>query len=689
MEAEGYDTLEAENGKVALDILESRKYDIALILLDLTMPVMNGFDLLANMKESGLLTSIPVIVATGSDHEDDEIRSLDCGASDFITKPYNPDIVRHRVKSILRLCDNAALINKLEIDRLTGVYSREAFYRHAQMMLDEHRDEEFDLICTNIDNFKMINSKYGVIVGDELLHFIGEHNLGFVGKNSLCGRLGADTFAALRPRQPLHTQDEVGRMHLTSFKDAPVKNFIMQYGVYEVKGRDMSVPDMCDSAQIAISSIKRKYGVYYAVYDESMRRAILREHQLSNFMEQALHDKQFVVYLQPKHDVDTGKIAGAEALVRWIHPELGFISPGEFIPLFERNGFIAELDRYIWAAVCKILQKWQKEGRRPIPVSVNASRADFMTDGLVTDIVKMTDSYKVPHELLHFEVTESAYTDNPQKIISAISTLRSLGFLIEMDDFGSGYSSLNMLSELPIDILKLDMRFLKKDNEQITDNKRSILSFIVGLSKWLQFPTVAEGVETKEEVELLQSMGCNYIQGFYFAKPMPVSDFEKYALACESKAQEDNKSDEKAAPLKPTQKPDENKPTILVVEDIMSNRELLETLLEPGYNVATANNGEQAYSYIKANYDKLSCVLLDLLMPVLDGFQLIDKLRRDGIFDELPIIITSESGNDSEQRAIRLGADSFVGKPYNPEILFHHVKKAVVEREYRRMSKKL
>ncbi|MDD3194046.1 MAG: EAL domain-containing protein [Oscillospiraceae bacterium] len=685
LEAEGYDTLEAENGQIALDLLQSGKYEISLVLLDLTMPVMNGYELLAKMKESGLLTSVPVIVTTGSEKGMAEIRSLECGASDFIAKPYNAEIIIHRVESILRLCDNAALINELEIDLLTGVYSREAFYRHAQMMLEENPDEKYDIVCSNIENFKMINSKYGITVGDELLRCIAAHNIACIGPDGICGRIGADSFVVLRKSRSLRSQEEIGQLYSQTFQDAPVKNFVMQYGVYPISDRSASIASMCDCAQIALSSIKHKYGMYYAVYDDSMRQKILREHQLTGYMELALAEKQFVVYLQPKHDVQTGRIAGAEALVRWFHPELGFISPGEFIPLFERNGFVAKLDRYVWEVVCTILQGWMKEGRPLIPISANASRVDFDADDLPETISELVDSYGIPHNMLHFEVTESAYTDNPQKMIAAVSMLRSMGFLIEMDDFGSGYSSLNMLSELPIDILKLDMRFIQKGSGLLPNSKRSILSFIVSLSKWLQLPTIAEGVETKEEVELLRSMGCNYIQGFYFAKPMPVADFEKYMTDAKNAPSLQAVTTPKSSEIPTTFASGENMPCVLIVEDIESNRELLKEILKPYYKIVTACDGAQAYALIQTNHAKLSCILLDLLMPVMDGFQLIDAMRKDGFLDEIPVIITSEVGSDSELRALHLDADSFVSKPYNAEILLHHVKKAVNERDFRKL----
>ena len=276
---------------------------------------------------------------------------------------------------------------------------------------------------------------------------------------------------------------------------------------------------------LALGKIKNHYGKYVAVYDDSMRLSLLREQRILDEMETALEKKQFQVYYQPKHDTRNGDVSGAEALVRWIHPEFGFMSPGEFIPLFEKNGFITELDLYVWEEVCKTMAFWKKKGLPPISVSVNLSRADFGKYHLAQKIQDLADKYEIPHELLHLEVTESAYTDNAEQIIHVVDELREMGFKIEMDDFGAGYSSLNMLNELSIDVLKLDMRFVQ--TKSFTRNK-SILRFIISLSKWMNLITVAEGAETKEQVDELRSLGCDYVQGYYYAKPMSEEKFEIY-----------------------------------------------------------------------------------------------------------------------------------------------------------------
>ncbi len=684
--SDGYDALEAENGREALEILQKPGQSVSLVLLDIVMPVMDGYAFLTEMNETDLIQTVPVIVTTGNEDDNAEIRCLEKGASDFLKKPYNAELVRHRVRSLLRLWDNAALINRLETDRLTGVYSKEFFFRRAEELLEANPKKPYYIIYADVDDFKLINIRYGNAAGDELLKYLAELCRKQAGKDGICGRLGGDTFAMLLSERPKRTQQQLGSAFSREFRDAPVKGFQIRCGVYPVADRSISVSDMCDRAKMAEASIKHQYGVYYAVYDSSMMMRALREHQLVDGMEEGLEKKQFVLYLQPKHCTETGAVAGAEALVRWKHPELGNISPQEFIPLFERNGFIARLDDYMLGEACSVLNRWRGNGLLPVPISVNVSRLDFIVGDLPERIRRCVDANGIPHALIHLEVTESAYTDNPQKIISDISALRDMGFQIEMDDFGSGYSSLNMLSELPIDILKLDMRFIRSDNDRIAGNKRNILSYIVSLSKWLQLPTVAEGVETREEYEQLKAMGCDLIQGYYFARPMPANDFEAYMREHPAVCNLDKPSAPAYTPFSDGAG-SEDKPLILVAEDIEVNREIMKVLLQPYYRVATVEDGRAACVYLAAHRDELSCMLLDLLMPVMDGFQVLESMRLNGAIEEIPVVITTETGGNSELRALKLGAASFVPKPYNPEILLHHVKKAVEEREFRKMRR--
>jgi diguanylate cyclase (GGDEF)-like protein len=678
LQSAGYATEEAENGLSAYRLLCQPVNDISLVLLDISMPIMDGHALLQKMVDTGLITYIPVIITTGDEDVRTELSCLENGASDYIKKPYHAELVCHRVGSLLRLWDNAKFISGMETDRLTGVYTREFFYRRAEAILDNHPDEPYYIIYTDVDDFKIVNAHYGTAAGDDLLRYLAGIYQHYVGEHGLCGRIGADTFVLLCRLSDMCAQAQLLSAPDDQFGTAPVRGFHVKCGVYAVSDRKLAVSDMCDRAKMAMATIKHQYGTFYAVYDESIRDRALRQHQLVDCMEEALVKGQFEVYLQPKHSTQSGAVAGAEALVRWNHPELGFIAPDEFISLFEQNGFIVKLDNYVWTEVCRILKHWRESGISPVPISVNASRLDFAVKDLPEKITKLVASYEIPPELLHFEVTESAYTGNPQQIIAAVSRLREAGFLIEMDDFGSGYSSLNMLSELPIDILKLDMRFMKSDNDRAGGSKRNILSFVLSLSKWLQLPTVAEGVETEAELEQLRTMGCDLIQGYYFAKPMPVAEFETYLR---KHMTQQHLPKPAAAPAVSTgNTADDRRPLVLVVEDVARNCQVMCRLLEPYYRVVTAESGKTACAYIDAHEKELSCILLDLLKPVMDGFQVLEHMRASGSMGKIPVIITTEAGEDCELRALHLGADSFVAKPYHPKVLLHHVKKAVEQK---------
>ena len=261
-----------------------------------------------------------------------------------------------------------------------------------------------------------------------------------------------------------------------------------------------------------------------------MLKELLKEQELISEMEPALAKRQFILYLQPQYDYTTNTMTGAEALVRWKHPEKGLIPPGLFIPIFENNGFICKLDLYVWEEACRLLRKWIDLGLNPVPISVNISRRDIYSQNLVDIFENLIKTYKLDPRMLRLEITESAYMDNPEQLIKVVDDLRDLGFCIEMDDFGSGYSSLNTLKDVPVDVLKLDMKFIMSAT-QGTDSEKSkgghILSSIVRMANWLKLPVIAEGIETGIQADYLKSIGCFYMQGYYFAKPMPVDEYER------------------------------------------------------------------------------------------------------------------------------------------------------------------
>lgn len=410
-------------------------------------------------------------------------------------------------------------------DELTGIYNKQAFYAKTKEMLLDNPDKNFDLLRINIERFKVLNDLFGESTGDKLLRYIGkflkEINL------PLCvsGRLYADNFVVCYEAGKGDSRRMINTLQMVADSFAINNRTILSFGLYRIDDKTLPVSVMCDRANMALWKAKGNFKNPYCEYDEKMRQQVLKEQKIINAMEMAIQNKEFTLYLQPKYNIETGTIIGAEALVRWISLENGFISPGDFIPVFENNGFVYEVDKFIWEESCRYLRKWLDEGREVHPISVNVSRIDLYDPKLVQHLVDLREKYQLPSQYLELEITESAYTEDPEQIITITRQLREAGFVILMDDFGTGYSSLNMLKDIQIDVLKLDMGFLKSSDYSAKGG--NILTAILKMAESLKMQTIAEGVETKEQVEFLKSIGCRYVQGFYYSKPLPVGEFEK------------------------------------------------------------------------------------------------------------------------------------------------------------------
>lgn len=519
-----YQVLEAENGMEALEVLKQYREEISLILLDLIMPVMDGYTFLSHLKADPSCASIPVIVTTQNDGESDEVAALSHGATDFVAKPYKPQIILHRIASIINLRETAAMVNLLQYDRLTGLYSKEFFYQKVKDTLIRHPEQNYDIICSDIENFKLVNDVFGVAAGDQLLREVGVFYRKFVDGKGFCGRLNADQFVCFLEHTSDYTDETFIKANAQINSPNNIKNVVMKWGIYHIEDRSILVEQMCDRALLAVRGIKGQYGKYFATYDDKLRSRLLKEQAIADCMESALAEGQFEIYIQPKYRISDNRLSGAEALIRWNHPEWGFQSPAQFIPVFEKNGFITNLDVFVWDQACAALRDWEDKGLPAINLSVNVSRADIYNTDLTNILQKTLKKYDLPAGRLHLEITESAYTEDPEQIIDTVKNLRQLGFAIEMDDFGSGYSSLNMLNQMPLDILKLDMKFIQSETAKPVNE--GILHFIMNLARWMNLKVVAEGVETKDQLDRLREAGCDYAQGYYYAKPMPRSEFE-------------------------------------------------------------------------------------------------------------------------------------------------------------------
>ncbi|MCI5857705.1 MAG: EAL domain-containing protein [Agathobacter sp.] len=536
-----YEVLQAANGQEALKILDASYSDIAVVLTDLQMPCMDGYELIKQMKRIRQYSNIPIIVTTGTNIDDQasanaiEVNCFDLGASDFLVKPYNADIVLNRVKSIIRLRESTTMLTTLEKDSLTGLYEKDFFFRKVEQYLKDFPDEDYVMWACDIQGLKVINEKYGLEMGDEVIKYLATGKKPFDGV-IFQGRIEGDKFAALVLQSALPTIYEITKKPDMGM-DFPVQNVVVKHGLYHIRRRTSLRPQgMYDRALLAIQKIKNNYEVYLAEYDDVLRKELLVQRQVAENAQQALQEHQFVVYYQPKFDLHSNRTNGAEALIRWIHPELGFMNPGVFIPLFEQNGFICKLDYYVWEEVCKTLKSWKEQGMRIVPVSVNVSRRDFEDEFLAEKVIELLDKYGVSHENFHVEVTESAYSDNPQRISETIRKFHENGFIVELDDFGTGYSSMTALSELDLDVMKLDMSLIRNDNPK---SDKSVLEFSMQLAKMMQLKTVAEGVETEAQVERISSLGGDYIQGYYYSKPLTVEQFEEYIKNEEQKSGEE------------------------------------------------------------------------------------------------------------------------------------------------------
>ena len=520
-----YRFLEAGNGQEALEILHREKGQVSGILLDLVMPVMNGQEFLKAKGKDPLLSNIPVIVTTQSEKEEIELEVLSQGANDFLHKPYNRYIVSQRLANLIKLHETVDFVNAIERDGMTGVYTKEVFYRLATDILAAAPDKQYDILVTDVERFKLVNEMFSMSEGNRLLRYMGQNleNLVRSGRILLCGRSSGDIFLILAEHREDNNEDLVPKLQ-QDLDDYEIKlKLEMKIGCYRSES-GMAVEVMCDRASMAASSIKGKYGCGFRVYEDSLRQSLLKEQDILGNMQAALTQGEFLVYYQPKFSIAGGQTCGAEALVRWQRPGEGLVGPDAFVPLFERNGFITAVDRYVWETVCRELAGWyQQYGEKMVPISVNVSRVDIYHPHLCRLLQELVAKYRFPIGLLHLEITESAFVANDEQLFQTILKLHEAGFVLELDDFGQGYSSLNMLSQMPIDIIKLDQNFLRRaDKDQ---RQGQVIRSIIDLARKLGSKVVAEGVETEAQLEFLRQSCCDMGQGYLYARPLPKDQF--------------------------------------------------------------------------------------------------------------------------------------------------------------------
>jgi diguanylate cyclase (GGDEF)-like protein len=443
----------------------------------------------------------------------------------WIPYPNLPDpvLLLVAVNSCEQNAKQRALVARLELDSLTGLYNREAFYKKAENLISENPDTTYLYIRWNIIKFKMVNDMFGNAKGDTVLKHLAKGFLKWVDGVGVCARFYSDQFAFFLPKETFDPEQFV-QLSLSLLQNvSSTLNLKMSFGIYQLSDNPLSIEKINDRAKLAVRSIQESDAKPYCYYDEAMRNKVLSAQRVMESFDGDLSTKQFVIYLQPVYNVNENRFVSAEALVRWITPDHGVVSPFEFIPLLEENGLILKLDLYVLEEVCILQRALLEQGKKPIPISSNLSRVDFFNPELSTEIIAIVDRYELAHSLIRLEITETAYMDNPQQLLKTISVLQKQGFEILMDDFGSGYSSLNILQNVPINILKIDQLFTREIGK--SNKTETILQNIVNMARGINLRIIAEGVETENQAIFFKAIGCDTLQGYYFSKPKPIDEY--------------------------------------------------------------------------------------------------------------------------------------------------------------------
>ena len=417
-------------------------------------------------------------------------------------------------------------------DTVTGGYNKDYFMQKAKSIISK-KGRQYAIVQLRLEKYRNYCTAYGLKQGENLLEDINTALTSLLSKKEFVAHVEKSDFAMLLTYQSVETLNIRIRNMMNILRERRGgQHLTFSAGVCPVSSKNDDASVILTCAGISVPrTLKIQDEIVW--FNDSMKEEQVWERRIEDDMEKALENHEFQVYLQPKYSTKGEKLSAAEALVRWIHPVLGFISPGKFIPIFERNGFILQLDDYMLNSIAHLQSAWMSQGKKLVPISVNVSRAHFAEENLAEHICSIVDKFKVPHEYIELELTESAFFDDKNVLLTTVRKLKDFGFKVSMDDFGAGYSSLNSLKELPLDIIKLDAEFFRSIDD--IDRSNLIVSQTISLAKKLGMEIVAEGIETREQVEFLAKQNCDLIQGFYFSKPLPVSEFEERAYPKEKK----------------------------------------------------------------------------------------------------------------------------------------------------------
>lgn len=548
---EEFSIQEAKNGMEVIEFLKKKGQKISLLLLNMVLPGLDGFAVLAFMKQQHWIEDIPVIILTAEDSPKMVDEAYKFGIIDYINYQSSPIIIKHRIQNMIRLFakqkrflrfmaqEEATRLENKErhqyIDKLTGCLNLEGFKLQASRILRENQGKQYIVSYGDIKKFKFINDKFGYEIGDRLIRFWARAIQKDLRKDEAVGRISADNMVVL-----LRCDNEEECLEKIRNRTAKVEGFFnneecryrieIVIGLYKIKQEEKvqaNINRMLDYANVAQKSVKETRGERIAFYTDALWEQQVREQEIDRHMKEALIKKEISVWFQPQLNYVTGKLVGAKVSARWNHPSFGWISPTEFYPVLEKSGQIYEFDQYIWENVCRYMRKWMDIFGKDtmISLSVNISRTDFYATDFYRKLEIIVDRYHIPRHLFCLEITENSYKYEPEQLIDAVARLQTMGFTVQMNDFGNSFSSLNILKDVKVDSLKMDMHFL--DDQEHMFRGGMILNSVLHMAQWLEIPVIAEGVETKAQAEFLKNMGCELMQGNYFSKPLSVEEFEK------------------------------------------------------------------------------------------------------------------------------------------------------------------
>ena len=812
-----------------------KKADAILLLVNEELT--EAYALVEELGRSVEWSGVPVLILAEKYEVTAEQKFLAMGVWNYVVKPFDEESMKLRLVNAIGR-SKAKSLERLHYlanyDVLTGIFNKNKFIEETRDMLDENPDIKMAFVRMDIDRFQLVNAFFGTSAGDEVLKFVAESVKNYAAKYTTVtyGRMEADVFAICLPYKDVKEALDHVYVIRNHFKQYPLEfDIVPAFGIYVIEDKELPIEIMLDRAKLAAKTIKGQYLNNYAFYTDDIGDALEEEQQILNDMAHALETEQFTVYFQPKYNVKSRQPVGAEALVRWEHPEKGTISPGKFIPIFEKNGFITKLDYFVWNRVCFMLRGWLDEGEKPNPISVNVSRVNLFNPNIVPIICDLVDSYDVPRELLQLELTESAYADATLAMKDKVQKLREEGFQVLMDDFGSGYSSLNVLKDIEVDVLKIDMRFF--ETSEIGGRGENIVASVVRMAKWLDIPTIAEGVEKEEQVEFLKNIGCEYVQGYYFAKPMPAYAYNSIACAsdgfeklskkafdtnqifamdaemesfvsdstqaiaiyeydqetleilrvnnayyelmgyddryirannlldileeksrkiikdsldeavqtkgtvgCEyekvlssgkrvwlhlklkyinsiegrniiigthmditSEKQVEDSFNKYVYALQSATMFDESKEdSILIVDDLEFNRNILREMMKDQYKIYEASNGREALEILEEHSTEIRLILLDIVMPVMDGKEFLAIKNKNLMFRDIAvIIITAEEDTQMQLNLLESGVNDYITKPFIKESVLRRINNVLeynnrfrdMMYEYSKIAKKL